>query len=189
MLHNVALAEFVAGGMREPKKLLTTLEGLKQRLEDARAEEFGEGDNNGGDTDPSLVAFNMAVLLFQLKQYARCRTLLEDMFSNIEPIDEFLAFKVCFLLLDVYLLYRQAERAAEVLATLEKMFGVLTKVEGGKENGAPGSPEAEGAVAAATPAGEAAGAAGGEGDWPGKRSTRKAPTSITPDEVSPIDLT
>ena len=182
MLHNTAIAEYVAGGCREPRKLLSTLEALKQRLEDARAEEFGEGDNLGGDTDPSLTVYNMAVLLFQLKQFARCRTLLEDMFSNIEPIDEFLAFKLCFLLLDVYLLQRQAERAAEVLAYLEKSFAVLTKGEGGKENGVP----ADGAVAA-EPEG---GAAGGEakraspaGDWPNKRSARRPPTDITPDEV------
>ena len=55
----------------------------------------------------------MAVLNYQLKQYGKCRSLLEDLFANIEPIDEFLAFKLCFLLLDVYLMMRQAERAAE----------------------------------------------------------------------------
>ena len=115
-MHNTAVAEYVAGGCREPRKLLSTLEALKQRLEDARSvDEFGEGENlRDADTDPSLTVYNMAVLLYQLKQYARCRTLLEDMFSNIEPIDEFLAFKLCFLLLDVYLLYKQAERAADV---------------------------------------------------------------------------
>ena len=173
MLHNTAIAEYVAGGCREPRKLLSTLEALKQRLEDARAEEFGEGDNLGGDTDPSLTVYNMAVLLFQLKQFARCRTLLEDMFSNIEPIDEFLAFKLCFLLLDVYLLQRQAERAAEVLAYLEKSFANLTKGEGGKENGEAAVDIGDGEAKRASPS----------GDWPNKRSARRPPTDITPDEV------
>ena len=118
VLHNVAITEYVEGGQTDPRKLLSTLEDLKHRLEEARAEaEFGETDTLG-DMDPSLIAYNMAVLYYQLKQYAKCRGLLEDMFSNIEPIDEFLAFKLCFLLLDVYLLQRQAERAAEVLAYL-----------------------------------------------------------------------
>ena len=170
MVHNTAIAEYVAGGCREPRKLLATLESLKQRLEDARTEEFGEGDNLGGDTDPSLTAYNMAVLLYQLKQYARCRTLLEDMFANIEPIDEFLAFKVCFLLLDVYLLMRQAERAVEVLGYLDKSFASLTRADG---NGvaADGAP-AEAPKSAAS------------GDWPNKRSSsRRPPTAITADEV------
>ena len=126
VLHNSAIAEYVDGGQRDPRKLLGALENLKQRLEDARAEaEFGEADALG-DMDPSLTAYNMAVLLYQLKQYARCRTLLEDMFANIEPIDEFLAFKLCFLLLDVYLIQRHADRATEVLAYLEKSFATLT---------------------------------------------------------------
>ena len=165
-MHNTAVAEYVAGGCREPRKLLSTLEALKQRLEDARSvDEFGEGENlRDADTDPSLTVYNMAVLLYQLKQYARCRTLLEDMFSNIEPIDEFLAFKLCFLLLDVYLLYKQAERAADVLSYLEKSFAQLSSVQNGVDGG------------------EAVTPSGGE-PWPNKKSTRRAPTEITPEEV------
>jgi len=179
VLHNLAVAEYMDGGQRDPRKLLSTLEGLKQRLEDARSEaEFGEGDALG-DTDPSLTAYNMAVLLYQQKQYARCRTLLEDMFTNIEPIDEFLAFKLCFLLLDVYLLQRQAERAAEVLAQLEKSYAVLTKMDGDKQNG-----EADGAAVGATGATGGADGKGAAGeDWPNKRSSRRPPTDITPEEV------
>jgi CCR4-NOT transcription complex subunit 10 len=171
VLHNTAVAEYVEGGEREPQKLLSTLEALKQRLEDARTEaEFGEGGEAPlGDADPSLTAYNIAVLLYQLKQYARCRTILEDMFSNIEPIDEFLALKLCFLLLDVYLLQRQTDRATEVLAYVEKAFAALTKADG-KENGGEG--------------GEVAAVDGkGASDWPNKRSTRRPPTTISPDEV------
>ena len=189
MLHNIAVAEYVQGGARDARKLLVTLEALKKRLEEHNAEaEFGEGDAIG-DLDPSLTAYNMAVLFYQLKQYARCRSILEDMFSNIEPLDEFLAFKLCFLLLDVYLLQRQAERAGEVLTYLEKSFTLLTKVEGGKENGVDG----DGASAAAGGNGDggSAGAAGGPGsgtnssagDWPNKRSARRPPTTITAEEV------
>ena len=69
VLHNIAVAEYVQGGQRDARKLLSSLEALKQRLEDARAEaEYGEGDAVG-DMDPSLTAYNMAVLLFQLKQF------------------------------------------------------------------------------------------------------------------------
>ena len=44
--------------------------------------------------------------------------------------------QVCFLLLDVYLLQQLADKAAEVLAFLERMFATLTKsVDKPGENG------------------------------------------------------
>ena len=105
-------------GSSDPRKLVAVLERLKQRAEDAQADsDAGEGsaaDAALGDVDPSLTAYNTAVLLYQLKQYSRCRTILEEMFSNIEPIDEFLVFRVCFLLLDVHLMQKQADKATEV---------------------------------------------------------------------------
>ena len=103
-------------GSGDPRKLLAVLERLKARADDAQSD-AGEGsvaDVALGDVDPSLTAYNTAVLLYQLKQYSRCRAILEEMFSNIEPVDEFLVFRVCFLLLDVYLLQKQAEKATEV---------------------------------------------------------------------------
>mmetsp|Transcript_776 Transcript_776/g.2090 ORF Transcript_776/g.2090 Transcript_776/m.2090 type:complete len:621 (+) Transcript_776:337-2199(+) len=120
----------------------------------------------------------MAVLYYQLKQYAKCRVLLEDMFSNIEPIDEFLAFKLCFLLLDVYLLQKQAERASEVLAYLEKSFAALTTKPEEKQNG---DAAADGTAAASPAPGDKGANTDG---WPNKRSTtRQPPTDITPEEV------
>jgi hypothetical protein len=76
VLHNLAIAEYVDGGQREPAKLLATLEQLKERLENAAARvEEGDGDVIG-EADPSLTAYNMAVLYYQLKQFAKCRALL-----------------------------------------------------------------------------------------------------------------
>jgi len=183
VLHNLAIAEYVDGGQREPAKLLATLEQLKERLENAAARvEEGDGDVIG-EADPSLTAYNMAVLYYQLKQFAKCRALLEDMFSNIEPIDEFLAFKLCFLLLDVYLLQKQAERAANVLGYLEKSFAALTTLanDGKQPNG---EADADGGAAPLAADGGVGLAAPGSVDgWPNKRSSRRAPTGITPDEV------
>lgn len=179
--HNEAVAQYVLNGSSDPRKLLAVLERLKQRVDDAQADsDAGEGggaDVALGDVDPSLTAYNTAVLLYQLKQFSRCRVILEEMFSNIEPIDEFLVFRVCFLLLDVYLLQKQADKAGEVLSYLERSFLTLTKVEG-KENGSADAP-ADGAQ-------QGAGAAGGgslASDWPNKKSARRPPTDITPDEV------
>lgn len=175
VLHNIAILEYVAGDCCEPRKLLQELDRQKKRVDDARAEsESGEGvlvEVTIGDADPSLTAYNTAVVLFQLKQYTRCRAGLEEMFSNIEPIDEFLAFKVCFLLLDVYLLQRQTEKATEVLAYLERSYAILTKPEGSKENGLDATGESE------------KGAAVIQGDWPNKKSARRPPTDIAPEDV------
>jgi len=175
VLHNIAITEYLEGGGKEPRKLLSVLEKLKQGLEDAKSEaESVEGASLNdalSDADSSLTAYNTAVLQYQLKQYALCRTLLEDMFSNIEPIDELLAFKVCFLLLDVYLLQRQPDKAAEVLSYLERSYAALTKSDGNKENGVSDVADAEGKGAPAMP-----------GEWP-KKSARRPPTEITPEEV------
>jgi len=171
ILHNEAVSQYVLSGSGDPRKLLAVLERLKARADDAQSD-AGEGsvaDVALGDVDPSLTAYNTAVLLYQLKQYSRCRAILEEMFSNIEPVDEFLVFRVCFLLLDVYLLQKQAEKATEVLAYLERSFLALTKVEGIKENGD--------IVAAAD------GLQGITSDWPNKKSARRPPTDITPEEV------
>lgn len=174
ILHNEAVAQYVQSGSGDPRKLLAVLERLKQRADDAQADsDAGEGsvaDVALGDVDPSLTAYNQAVLLYQLKQYSRCRAILEEMFSNIEPVDEFLVFRVCFLLLDVYMLQKQADKATEVLTYIERSFLALTKVEGSKENGSIDVP-VEGSVV------------GIASDWPGKKSARRPPTDITPEEV------
>ena len=164
VLHNMAVTDYLMCEERDPQKLLTLLEQLKQRLDDARAE-AELGDSGGlnaaaGDVDVSLISYNTAVVLYQLKQFARCRSILEGMFGNIEPVDEFLAFKVCFLLLDVCLLLRQPDKAMEVLAYLERSYVALTKSDktgGGNEGGADG--------------------------WPNKKSTRHPPTDISAEEV------
>jgi len=177
VLHNAAITDYSLGGCKEPRKLLAVLERLRQRVEDAR-EKADASDSVGGDlvddADPSILAYNTAVLLYQMKQYGSARAMLEEIFSNIEPVDEFLAFKACFLLLDLQILQRQVDKATEVLAYLERSYALLTKPEGGsKENGtAEGRDSADSASGSSLPT-----------DWPNKRSTRRPPTDILPEEV------
>lgn len=96
MLHNAAITDYAMGGGKEPRKLLSVLERLRQRVEEAR-EKADSSDSIGGDlvgdADPSILAYNTALMQFQLKQYGKARAVLEDTFANIEPVDEFLAFK------------------------------------------------------------------------------------------------
>lgn len=151
MLHNIAIVDYVEGGGRDPRKLLGILEKLKQRLEDAKSEaesvEGGSLSDALSDADTSLTAYNTAVLQFQLKQYALCRTLLEDMFSNIEPIDELLAFKVprngSHALASVpssrYLLLRLALILSGVLLATRRVFAAATNRKSGGSAGVLGA--------------------------------------------------
>lgn len=66
VLHNIAITEYLEGGGKELRKLLSVLEKLKQGLEDAKSEaESVEGASLNdalSDADSSLTAYNTAVL-------------------------------------------------------------------------------------------------------------------------------
>ncbi|CAE7186901.1 unnamed protein product, partial [Symbiodinium pilosum] len=57
--------------------------------------------------------------------------ILEELYENIEPIDDFLAIKICFLYLEVVLLQKEPETALQILNFLEKpnAFHSLLKPE------------------------------------------------------------
>ena len=61
-----------------------------------------------------------------------------------------------------------------MLAYLERSFLALTKVEGSKENGD---------IVAAADGLQGAAAGTASSDWPNKKSARRPPTDITPEEV------
>ena len=67
-----------------------------------------------------VLRYNQALLCVQLRNYAQALHILEELFENIEPIDDFLAIKICFLLLELYLLQREPEQGLNVLTFLEK---------------------------------------------------------------------
>merc|ERR1719353_1280164 len=78
------------------------------------------------DEELSVLRYNQALLCLQLRQHAQATLILEDLFVNIEPIDDFLAIKICFLLLELCLLQREPELAVGVLAYLEKPNAFMT---------------------------------------------------------------
>lgn len=180
--HNLALAEYFASGARAPGKLLAALEGLKKG--------HGEGELV---EDNSLATYNAAVLHFQQQRIGAARALLGGLFGNVEPLDEFLAFRVCLLLLEVTLLQRDVAFAAQVLAHLDRSYAALTrpdgapKLAGGERNGAidkrDSGGDGPGDGSDAGKAGSAGGGAGAPSDWPNKRSSRPSPVVVSPAEV------
>ena len=119
--HNIAIAQYFQGGCRQPKQILETLAKIKSRIEESQH----SNDNDAPyaeENDTSLLSYNEAVMYFQLKQHATSTAILEELFSNIEPIEEGLAVKICFLLLENYWVLRRTAKAAPAIAFLERII-------------------------------------------------------------------
>ncbi|KAF9615214.1 hypothetical protein IFM89_022476 [Coptis chinensis] len=154
VLHNVLVAQYFRDGCSDPRMVLEVLNKVKKRSEDlarASGEQVETLSNHvssaisgskgssttvnqlsASDTstvyideyDASVATLNIAVVLFHLQEYANALSILEQLYQNIEPIDETIALYICLLLLDVALASHDARRAAHVLQYLEKSFGV-----------------------------------------------------------------
>eukprot|EP00026_Physarum_polycephalum_P002861 Phypoly_transcript_02870.p1 GENE.Phypoly_transcript_02870~~Phypoly_transcript_02870.p1 ORF type:complete len:843 (+),score=269.67 Phypoly_transcript_02870:83-2611(+) len=134
ILHNIALTEYYMNGTSDPQKLLDELGKVKalvlEKTTTAQSES-GEGQEEGvppsEDIDSALLQYNQAVLLFQTRKYASALEILTRLFKTIEPIEDYLAVRICFLLVDLYILMKQPEKGFGVIAYLEKLHANLNK--------------------------------------------------------------
>eukprot|EP00742_Colponemidia_sp_Colp-10_P002388 GILJ01002545.1.p1 GENE.GILJ01002545.1~~GILJ01002545.1.p1 ORF type:complete len:867 (-),score=105.63 GILJ01002545.1:201-2801(-) len=130
---NMALTHYYKDMCPHPSVLLQRLQGLyvqetekranalKDNLRDTRSEPEDEDEEVLlEEEDTSVNSYNRAVLHFQLRQYQSCAEILEELFAKIEPIEDFVAVKICFLLLEVYLLMREPYKASLILQFLDK---------------------------------------------------------------------
>jgi len=130
--HNTHLNDYYKSGCADPQSLLAQLSQVHEKAREHNKKDKGrrkrdDGDEEAGqDEDLSVLRYNQALLCVQLRHYAQAALILEDLFDNIEPIDDFLAIKICFLLLEFYLLQREPEQALCVLAYLEKPNAFLS---------------------------------------------------------------
>mmetsp|Transcript_53258 Transcript_53258/g.105865 ORF Transcript_53258/g.105865 Transcript_53258/m.105865 type:complete len:1056 (-) Transcript_53258:49-3216(-) len=131
--HNVLINEYYLSGCLDPQNLLTQLTQVYDRARERDKKDKGrkkredeDDDSFREDEDLSVLRYNQALLCLQLRQHAQAALILEELFENIEPIDDFLAIKICFLLLELCLLQREPEQAVAVLAYLEKPNAFLT---------------------------------------------------------------
>uniref|UniRef100_A0A8C0HI21 CCR4-NOT transcription complex subunit 10 n=1 Tax=Chelonoidis abingdonii TaxID=106734 RepID=A0A8C0HI21_CHEAB len=86
------------------------------------------------DVENSMLYYNQAVILYHLRQYTEAISVGEKLYQFIEPFEEKFAQAVCFLLVDLYLLTYQAERALHLLSVLEKMIFQGNNNKNGKNN-------------------------------------------------------
>eukprot|EP00427_Karlodinium_veneficum_P002160 CAMPEP_0169156240 /NCGR_PEP_ID=MMETSP1015-20121227/53873_1 /TAXON_ID=342587 /ORGANISM="Karlodinium micrum, Strain CCMP2283" /LENGTH=950 /DNA_ID=CAMNT_0009226951 /DNA_START=46 /DNA_END=2894 /DNA_ORIENTATION=+ len=140
--HNTLINEYYKSGCRDPQALLTQLSQAYDRVREKDKKDNGrqkrdeeDEETYREDEDLSVLRYNQALLCLQLRQYAQASLILEELFVNIEPIDDFLAIKICFLLLELCLLQREPEQAFAVLAYLEKPNAFLTVLRSERPKG------------------------------------------------------
>ncbi|CAN7135905.1 CCR4-NOT transcription complex subunit 10 isoform X1 [Brassica rapa] len=130
VLHNMAIAEYFKNACSNSKKLLEDLNTVKKQSEELAKEPL-EAVNPGSNVsvskdlfDSTVTTLNIAVTWFHLHQYAKCLSILDPLFLNIEPLDETIALQICFLMLDSALACHDAVKFLEVFGHLDKSFGV-----------------------------------------------------------------
>uniref|UniRef100_A0A8C7HYA5 CCR4-NOT transcription complex subunit 10 n=1 Tax=Oncorhynchus kisutch TaxID=8019 RepID=A0A8C7HYA5_ONCKI len=82
------------------------------------------------DVENSLLYYNQAIIHYHMRQYSEAIAIGERLYQFLEPFEEKFALAVCFLLVDLYLLTYQPEKALHLLAVLEKL-----SVQGNNKNG------------------------------------------------------
>mmetsp|Transcript_36207 Transcript_36207/g.84912 ORF Transcript_36207/g.84912 Transcript_36207/m.84912 type:complete len:1060 (-) Transcript_36207:106-3285(-) len=125
--HNSLINDYYKSGCEDPQLLLSQLTQVydKARDRDKKEKKVRKRDENEEepyreDEDLSVLRYNQALLCVQLRQHAQATALLEDLYDSIEPIDDFVAIRICFLLLELRLLQREPEQATNILNYLTK---------------------------------------------------------------------
>ncbi|KAF4103533.1 CCR4-NOT transcription complex subunit 10 isoform X5 [Onychostoma macrolepis] len=123
---NKAITEFYKSGQATSSTLKQTLMTLKNQMHTA------VDDIDGlDDVENSILYYNQAVIHYHMRQYSEAISTGEKLYQFLEPFEEKFAQAVCFLLVDLYLLTFQPEKALHLLAVLEK----LTVKDGNSKNG------------------------------------------------------
>ncbi|KAF7708625.1 hypothetical protein HF521_017682 [Silurus meridionalis] len=122
---NKAVTEFYRSGQTTTSTLKQTLMVIKNQVHSAVE------DIDGLDyVENSILYYNQAVIHYHMRQYSEAIAIGEKLYQFLEPFEETFAQAVCFLLVDLYLLTFQPEKALHLLAVLEKL-----SVQGNNKNG------------------------------------------------------
>lgn len=131
---NIALVEYKMGGCKNPKTLLAGLDDLSADDDDMQNEDGVDVD----DCHTNILRYNQAVLLMQCKRYASATEKLQRLYQNIDTLDDRLAFKIIFLLMDLYLLQKRGDEAAKLLRFLSESdtySAIMSKKKGAGRSG------------------------------------------------------
>ncbi|KAJ8004857.1 hypothetical protein DPEC_G00140660 [Dallia pectoralis] len=121
---NKAIAEFYKSGQTTTGNLKQTLFAIKNQVHTSM-----EDIDGLDDVENSLLYYNQAIIHYHMRQYSEAIAIGEKLYQFLEPFEKF-AQVVCFLLVDLYLLTYQPEKALHLLAMLEKLA-----LQGNNKNG------------------------------------------------------
>uniref|UniRef100_A0A1A8QU02 CCR4-NOT transcription complex subunit 10 n=4 Tax=Nothobranchius TaxID=28779 RepID=A0A1A8QU02_9TELE len=126
---NKAVVEFFRSGQTTSGTLKQTLMVMKNRLHTS-------ADDSDGldDVENCLLYYNQAIILYHMRQYSEAISIGEKLYQFLEPFEEKFAQAVCFLLVDLYLLTFQPEKALHLLALLDKISAQGNNKNGKGEN-------------------------------------------------------
>ncbi|XP_051922517.1 CCR4-NOT transcription complex subunit 10 isoform X3 [Hippocampus zosterae] len=121
---NKAIVEFYKSGQTTTGNLKQSLMAMKTQVHTATEDVDGLDD-----VENSLLYYNQAIIHYHMRQYSEAISIGEKLYQFLEPFEKF-AQAVCFLLVDLYLLTFQPEKALHLLAVLDKL-----SVQGSNKNG------------------------------------------------------
>ncbi|XP_057690439.1 CCR4-NOT transcription complex subunit 10 isoform X5 [Corythoichthys intestinalis] len=120
---NKAVVEFYKSGQTTTGNLKQSLMAMKSQVHTATEDVDGLDD-----VENSLLYYNQAIIHYHMRQYSEAISIGEKLYQFLEPFEKF-AQAVCFLLVDLYLLTYQPEKALHLLAVLDKL-----SVQGSNKN-------------------------------------------------------
>ncbi|EDV29821.1 uncharacterized protein TRIADDRAFT_52629 [Trichoplax adhaerens] len=134
--HNLGVAQFYKSSCTKLDELTKVFDSvlIQPRYEFLPtwfSGENGEDQDSVDEFDQAALNYNKALILYFFRQYEKASDIIEGLFKIIEPLDENLACKICFLAADLSFATRQANMAGEKLAYIEKM---ITSSEKGSTN-------------------------------------------------------
>ncbi|KAL3060738.1 CCR4-NOT transcription complex subunit 10 isoform X1 [Trematomus bernacchii] len=112
---NKAVVEFYKSSQTTTGTLKQTLMAMKNQVHTS-AEDIDGLD----DVENSWLYYNQAIIHYHMRQYSDAIAIGERLYQFLEPFEKF-AQAVCFLLVDLYLLTFQPEKALHLLAVLDKL--------------------------------------------------------------------
>ncbi|CAK6972013.1 CCR4-NOT transcription complex subunit 10 isoform X1 [Scomber scombrus] len=121
---NKSVVEFYKSGQTTTGNLKQTLMAMKNQVHTS-----SEDVDGLDDVENCLLYYNQAIIHYHMRQYSEAISIGEKLYQFLEPFEEKFAQAVCFLLVDLYLLTFQAEKALHLLAVLDKL-----SVQGSNKN-------------------------------------------------------
>lgn len=110
--HNRVVAEFCKSGFTRIDDFKATLASITAKA----------SQDSLDDLDQCVLYYNQAVVLYHMRHYYKALSVIDKLFQFIEPMDENLARRALFLLVELYLCTYQPDKAMGMLAFFEKTF-------------------------------------------------------------------